>query len=342
MALLLAGAVAPTSASAVVAGPGFGICPAGVGVGLLEVPKDRLKDPRARSYIVDHIKPGGSITRKFQVCNGTAAAITVQVYANEARITNGSFLITEGRVQNDLATWTSVDKGTVTIPSGKSQALTATIAVPIDATKAERYGVILAELPAKPNSAGVAIASRVGIRMYLDVGPGGESPSDFTVDSMQAARQKDGKALVKALVHNTGARALDMRGELTLTDGPGGLSGGPFPATLGTTLAPGETEPVTVVLPEAIRGGPWTARLDLQSGLLKRSAEAKLTFPDEAGATTAVVKAKNLPLAKDRRVLLPIAGGLIFILFLLLITVGYLSSRRKAKDRRELAAAAGT
>jgi len=77
------------------------------------------------------------------------------------------------------------------------------------------------------------------------------------VESLQAARRTDGRPVVTAQVRNTGERALDIRGELALSDGPGGLSAGPFPVTVGTTLAVGATAPVEVVLDEAIKGGPW-------------------------------------------------------------------------------------
>jgi len=85
--------------------------------------------------------------------------------------------------------------------------------------------------------------------------------------------------MVLADVHNTGGRALDMNGSLQLTAGPGGLSAGPFPATLGTTLAIGDTETVTIPLDKALPAGPWDARITLHSGLLNRSAKATITFP---------------------------------------------------------------
>jgi hypothetical protein len=153
--------------------------------------------------------------------------------------------------------------------------------------------------------------------------------------------------VVTAQVHNTGARALDMRGSLALRDGPDGLSAGPYPATLGTTLAPGQTEPVTIVLGKSITGGPWTARLTLTSGLLQRRAEGKITFPEAAGTSTPPVKAKNVPLAKNRKVLIPIASGLIGIVLALLFFLwlfAKLRSKRREKDEvvdaRRAAAAA--
>lgn len=309
-----------------------GDCDPGLGIGLAETPVGN-RDPRASTYIVDHVKPGVKISRQFQVCNGTRDAITVRLYPNAAVVRGGAFTVVEGRAANELSQWITVTPSSVTIPAGQRVLARATVVVPAAASRGERYAVVLAELPPRPGAGGVSVASRVGIRVYLDVGPGGAEVTDFAIDSLQAARRADGRPLVTAQVHNNGRRAIDIRGGLRLTEGPGGLSAGPFPATLGTTLAPGETEPVTVVLSEAITGGPWLATLSLKSGLLERRASARITFPDAAGAQATPVKAKNLPLAKDRKFLLPLAGGLIFLLFLILLVVGYLSSRRKAKER---------
>jgi hypothetical protein len=62
-------------------------------------------------------------------------------------------------------------------------------------------------------------------------------------------------------------------------DGPGGLSAGPFPATLGTTLGIDETESVQVVLDKRLPAGPWDARIVLHSGLLEHTGRATITFP---------------------------------------------------------------
>ena len=158
---------------------------------------------------------------------------------------------------------------------------TVTITVPRDAAPGEQYGVVWAEARSAPIAGGgVTQVSRVGIRLYLSVGPGGPPAADFTIDSLTAKRSPDGRPTVLASVHNTGGRALDMNGTLRLSAGPGGLSAGPFPATLGTTLAIGDTEPVTIALDKRLPAGPWDARITLRSGLLERSARATITFPD--------------------------------------------------------------
>jgi hypothetical protein len=172
---------------------------------------------------------------------------------------------------------------------------TVTIEVPSNAAPGERYGVVWAEARSgQKDGSGVIQVNRVGIRIYLSVGPGGEPAADFEIQSLTAARSPEGNPLVMATVHNTGGRALDMNGTLQLLDGPGGLNAGPFPAVLGTTLGVGETEPVTITLDEQVPAGPWDARIALNSGLLERKARASITFPD-AGASEAVAASPIRP-----------------------------------------------
>lgn len=162
---------------------------------------------------------------------------------------------------------------------------------------------------------------------------GPEEPvSDFRVESLHATRGRDGRPVVLAQVRNTGARALDLR--RALSAGPGGLAAGPFPATLGATLNPGDASPVSIVLDKAIAGGPWTATLTLRSGLLERRAEATITFSTGVRGHGAGCPARPLPLARDPSVVVPVAGALVGLLVLVLVVVGYLTSRRRAPERR--------
>ena len=90
-----------------------------------------------------------------------------------------------------------------------------------------------------------------------------------------------------AEVHNVGQGTLEVSGTLTLSDGPGGISAGPFPLTLGAPLAPGSTEPAKVQLGKAFPDGPWRAEVRVSSGLLRRSVTATITFPAEPGTVPA-------------------------------------------------------
>ena len=49
---------------------------------------------------------------------------------------------------------------------------------------------------------------------------------------------------------------VDMTGSLSLSNGPGSLNAGPFPARLGTTLGINDTGRVTVPLDKRLPDGP--------------------------------------------------------------------------------------
>jgi len=202
------------------------------------------------------------------------------VYAAAAGIDHHRFLLIPGRPKNELSSWTSLDHSVLNLrPHGKA-VVRVTIKVPPTASKGERYGVIWEQTTNRPDAThNVGTVNAVGIRMYLDIGRGGEPPSGFRVEKLTPLRDKAGRPELLAQVHNTGGRALDISGTLTLTEGPGGLNAGPYAATTGVTLTPGATAPVTVVLDKRIPNGPWKIRLTLQSGMTKERVTTTITFP---------------------------------------------------------------
>lgn len=261
----------------------------GVGVRLVDAPLSARDDSRARVYIVDHVAPGTVIERRIEISNDTATTARVAVYPAAADLADGSFVGLDADTPNELSTWTSVSRPRLALPAGDKAMVSVEIDVPADAPPGEQYAVVWAQTTSKAaNGDGVTQVSRVGIRIYLSVGPGGEPASDFTIESFTAARSDLGSPLVQAVVRNTGGRALDLSGTLNLTDGPGGLSAGPFPVELGTTVGIGQTAPVSVELDEQLPNGPWKAEIDITSGLLTESARATITFPDTAQSGEAV------------------------------------------------------
>jgi hypothetical protein len=272
---------------------------------------------------VDHLAPGTVILRRVEVLNTSASTAHVTLYASAATIEKGSFIGAAADTQNDLSSWTSVDPGSSDIPAGGRATATVTIDVPLDAAPGEQYGAVWAEVRSAPVAdGGIIQASRVGIRIYLSVGPGGAPAADFTIDSLTAERSPNGMPTILATVHNTGGRALDMNGNLKLLAGPGGLSAGPFPATLGTTLAIGDTGSVTITLDEEIPAGPWDARITLRSGLIERSARATITFP-ATGASPSVITSSIRP-----ALLSLIAAGLVALLLAGMAALPVLLKRR--------------
>ena len=320
--VLAAGILFPAASTAAQTQPQT---PGAIGIGLLEAPVSRENDPRAKLYVVDHVAPGTTISRKIGISNSTPDTQTVNLYAGAASISGGDFIGAEGRTGNDVSSWTSVTPGQVTVPPSRTVQVEATIAVPAGVANGERYGVIWAERAPPPGATGVIVVNRVGIRIYLSVGTGAEPASDFTIESLTAERLNTGEPAVKAQVHNTGGRALDMSGSLELHNGPGGLSAGPFKAVLGTTLGIGQTEPVLVKLDKRLPAGPWNAVITLASGTIQHSAQGTITFP--ASGVGKTVKANSL--GKQLSVVIPILA----ILAALFAAVIFVLARRRRRDK---------
>ncbi|WP_430335031.1 hypothetical protein [Rhodococcus sp. ACT016] len=254
-----------------------------IGIRLVDAPVELKDDPRALRYIVDNLPPGTTITRHVMVSNDTGAPSKIDVYAGPARIADGSFVLEEPGQQNALTSWTTVDQPALELENGQQAEVAVTIAVPKDAPEAEQYAVIWAshKTPA-PDGSGITNESRVGVRVYLSVGPGNGPPADFTISGLTPRRAPDGTASVVASVTNTGGRAVDLAGSLNLSGGPGGLSAGPIDGQV-ATIGPGEDGEVAIAVPDssALPAGPWKADVKLESGIIKHDMSATVTFPDK-------------------------------------------------------------
>lgn len=267
----------------------------GIGIRLLDVPVAAQDDPRAQSYIIDHLNPGTTIERRVAVVNTTDSAQAVRVYPGAGTLEEGSFTFESEDVKTELTTWTSVSDSELKLGPGEQAEVMVTIDVPADAPEAEQYGVVWAEIRTPAGDGNTIQASRVGVRVYLSVGPGNGPPAALKISALTAGRNTEGDPEVTAEVTNTGGRALDVIGSLDLANGPGGLSAGPFSVVTGTTIAPGEAAPVAVALDSQLPNGPWDATLTLKSGLLTEKATATLEFP-EAGQSTEIEPNQGLGL----------------------------------------------
>ncbi|MGZ8178993.1 hypothetical protein ACXVUM_13775 [Williamsia sp. SKLECPSW1] len=287
LALLVGGLVAVTGApgAPAVAEPSSspGAPGTGLGIRLLEAPVSLEKDPRAQTYIVDNLPPGTTIERTFEVSNATGSPQQVSLYPGAATIPSGEgFTVQDGRATNELTSWMSVTPATITVPDRAARTATVRIAVPRDATETERYAVVWAEIRgAAPSGGGIVGVSRVGIRVYLSVGPGNGPPADFRLAAVTPGRAADGSPQVTVGIENVGRRALDPRGTVTLSDGPGGVSAAPVSGS-GGSIAPGDRGTVTFPFDRALAAGPWKASVSVSSGVVTRDTSTTITFPGAA------------------------------------------------------------
>ncbi len=254
--------------------------PAGIGVRLVALPAGPTSDPLTRLYLIDRLAPGTRVSRQVQISNSTRAIANVAVYAAGASLGRDGLTFAPGRVQDQLSSWTSVSREVLRLRPGTDAVETVTLKVPKVASAGEKYAVVWAQVAAASSTRrGVLLVNRVGIRMYVSVGLGGVRPPSFTIGPLSAKRSTTGQPFVAVPVHNTGEGPLNISGSLTLSNGPGGVRGGPYPVTLSSSLAPGGSELATAVLSKQLPDGPWKASIRLVSGPTVRSATATLTFP---------------------------------------------------------------
>jgi hypothetical protein len=146
------------------------------GIRLVDVPVDAANNPRAYRYIIDHLNPGITIHRRVQVANLTPSAARITFYPDAAVIHDGSFVGDAGQTRSELTTWMSLSRPSVSLAPHARAMVTVTIRVPRTASPGNLYGVVWAqEISPGKTKTGVNIIqiNRVGIRIYLNVGPGG-------------------------------------------------------------------------------------------------------------------------------------------------------------------------
>ena len=198
--------------------------PQGFGVRLVDVPVSEADNPRALRYIIDYLPAGTVIHRRILVVNQESRHGAFHRLSRRRRDRRRA--LHRGR-RGDQQRADQLDQRAAPDghpPPGASAMDMITIRVPAGATRGEHYGVIWVQQTAQsrspPASASIEV-SRVGIRVYLAVGPGGAPPTSFAITSITAHRSASGQPFIVAHVDNTGGRAIDLDGTVRLAGGPG-------------------------------------------------------------------------------------------------------------------------
>ena len=244
--------------------------------------------PSEQGSITAFLHPGMTIRRRLKIENHESRTATFTVYPAAAHLSHGKFLTDPGAARSELTTWIRVAKPAVRLRPGKSTTDLITIKVPHIATIGEHYGVIWvqqAEQAHRGKKVHVAEVTRVGMSMFLTIGRGGVPPTKFVIGIIRG-HDSTNRTWLTALVRNTGQRAVELSGSVSLTDGPGGTTAGPFRELQVVVLAPGQIAPVLFVPPRGLPAGQWLAKIKLVSGFTTETASApvKLGNGSAAGA----------------------------------------------------------
>ncbi|MFG1919300.1 hypothetical protein [Micromonospora sp. NPDC048898] len=295
-----------------------------ISIRMLDIPASRMQDPRARVYIVDHLTPGTTINRRVEVRNTSGESQKIEFYSGAASVEDNAFTVPDGRTGNELSGWIRLKTATMDLEPGERRPVEVEIAVPRKASRGERYAAIWAQVTsAKERTGNVTQIHRVGIRVYLDVGPGGEPPTDFRIDGLAAEPGSGEFPVVTAKVTNTGQRALDMTGTVTLQKEA--VRAGPFKVTNGVTILPGQSGQsgqVRVEVDQALPAGVWDVHAKLVSGTVERTATGTISLPVAAPMAVATPTGPRW---------LVYASGGIALLALLALAGWYLVRRQRTR-----------
>lgn len=250
----------------------------GIGIRLVNPPSDPTF-PSWETEIGGTFTPGDPVVRRIRISNSGATTQAVDVYAGAASMRGGVPTLGDRGSVNALTSWTSLDKQRISLAPGGSGDVVVTVRIPADAPAGDRHAVVWAQT-AVGAGGGVVTATRVGVRMNLRVGPGAGTTADFAISGLTAERDADGQAVVVVDIRNTGGWAVEVGGELALTDGPGGRTLGPVYADE-AVVAAGADGRVRFRIPNSrdLPAGPWQASVALESGPVARVHTASVTFP---------------------------------------------------------------
>lgn len=278
----------------------------GIGIKIVDPQRDPAF-PSWETEIGGTRAPGGMLERTVRVSNGGLTAQTVDVYTGAASMRSGQFTLDGPGSTNRLTSWTSLDKQRISLAPGEGADVKVTVRVPADAPTGDRSAVVWAQPAA---GAGGGVATRVGVRVNLRVEPRAGTIADFAIDRLTAERDSDGQAVVVAGIRNTGGWAVEVGGELTLSDGPGGRTLGPVYAEE-AVVAAGAAGTVRFRIADSadLPAGPWQASVKLRSGAIERAHTASVTFPTpDTGGTGSLGSLGSVGLGSSNSPLMWVAG----------------------------------
>ncbi len=277
-----------------------------LGIRLLAVAGTSPSSPLASSYIVARLAPGDVLSRTVEIdemASSTAMNVEPVRGGGEVVVVGGQFEFAGRSASNDLDELDLRSQGARSSPESRF-----TLA---------RYG----NHAGAPGCVGGKSLCRglggdlgparewkrhharePGRRTHVRRGGAGRYVAAFKFRASRVeceARVFRAIPLLVTTVHNSGANTLDLNGHLTLTHGPGGLHAGPFVAKLGVILAPGASEPASVILAPDFPRGPWTATLNVSSGTLGDPRATRSRVPRPFSFLASAVKQGN---ATDRTV----------------------------------------
>ena len=245
---------------------------------MADAPATLPGDSNGRSYIVNRLAPGTTIQRRGRGREQHRSIADVAVYVAAASLSHGTFSFARGHVQNELSSWTLVDRQTLRLEPGAAAFETVTIAVPGGLGGRALCGRLGRGVSPAQAAGGVTLVNRVGVRMYLSSAQADWLRRTSSVaGSTRFALRRVGCSLWRA--SKTVEEARSTSGTADAHARSRRTSRRPVCGHAPARSRARCVRLATVRLDRNLPLGPWRARLSLTSGFIQREAVATLTFP---------------------------------------------------------------
>jgi len=199
----------------------------------------REDNPRSESIFIHILEPGQSVEDGINIINNDAETRTIAVYATDSVISSGGAFACEQKVESDddVGSWVSLSKSTVTLKSAGSELVPFSILVPENTDVGEHNGcIVVQEIQPESNpESGIGLSFRTAIRLAVLVP--GEIDKKLEIVSLSSSVQEE-KVVATTEVENSGNVSIDSDISTTLDYFFGrqySESGGQFPVLRGQT-----------------------------------------------------------------------------------------------------------
>jgi hypothetical protein len=285
--------------------------PAGIGLRLADGPIDAAGG--LATDRISHVLPaGGSEQWTVEVVNSGPEPRVIPLTVGAAELVDGQFRPADGAAGAELPDWVTIDPSSPLVPGGGRVQATVTVDVPDDATDGDHAAAVWASAT---SHGPVTQVHRVGLRALITVADGVPA-AGFAISDITVEPAGEGHASIAVEVANTGGRMVEVAGELSLEDGPGGVSAGEL-RLLPTSIAMGTSEVLRAPVDPDLPTGRWTVDVRIVGDGLSDESSTTLMLGSQPAEADGEGRAAVIALA---------------VLLLLLTVVALLLARRGSED----------
>lgn len=240
------------------------------------------------------LKPGSPITGVIYVMNTTHNAMTIKTSLRNftAQGEEGGVDITTNNTPFSLASWITVSPDKIEIPAGKEVAFTYTISPPENAEPGGHFGsVVFATVPSTTSAGGAGSAVSEEIASLILAKIPGNTKESAHVESFSANKSfyEFGPVTFTMRVKNNSDVHIQPFGAIQITNMLGEKMDAPI---LPTNVLPGAVRKITVVFPNTLLIGKYTATIVASYGSKNQPLIGGTTFyafPIRFGAIALVI-----------------------------------------------------